>query len=422
MRPKANNPNTITEHFFRHEYGKMVAIITKYLGAGQIETAEDIVQETLLTAVEYWQHTSIPPNPVAWLYTTAKNKAFNILKHQKYTLKFEKESIRETGTDKIPFPGEEIADEQLRMIFICCDPIIPENSQIALILKILCGFSISEIAAAFFVNNDTINKRLVRGRKQLKEVHFISIPSPEINTRCDTVLKTIYLLFNEGYLPATKNGVIRTDFCFEAIRLTKMLASHPKVDQKTDCHALLSLMYLNVSRFEARTKGGSEIIEMEKQDRSLWNQKLINKGLYHLDQALAEKTVSNYLLLASISANHCIARSYEETNWKEILSFYDALLKIENSPVIRLNRAVALLKVKGSAAAIAVLETLENQNELTGNYLLYALMGELYKQRSDWKKAVKYLNEAIKLCSNNRDKIFLRKKLEEVVPISGIQL
>ena len=302
------------------------------------------------------------------------------------------------------------------MMFVCCHSSISENSQIALILKILCGFSISEIANAFFTSNETINKRLVRGRKQLRE-NKVSFDLPtNINENLAIVLKTIYLLFNEGYNPSQKNELIRSDLCFEAIRLAE-ITTNLDITEKAECHALLALMYFNASRFEARLSKDNSIIEMEKQDRKKWNLKLIERGINNLEKAQQNK-LSKYLILATISVNHCIAKSFDETNWVEILSLYNSLLTLEDSPIIRLNRSVALAKVKGNNVAIKELEKLELNSDIGKYYLFHTTLAELNKLAGNTEKAVNRFNKALSLTSNERDADFIKKKLLEVVPIS----
>jgi len=221
------NSHDLTEHFFRNEYGKIVAVITKYIGNHNINTAEDIVQETLLKAVEHWQHNGIPENPTAWLYATAKNKILNYLKkdktHQSY-LHYSENLTPENF--KIEFSEEIINDEQLKIMFSCCQSNLSENTQISLILKILCGFSITEIANAFITSIETINKRLVRGRKELKKSNINLHSKKFVNDNLDTILKTVYLLFNEGYSPTQKETITANDFCLEAIRLATMLTKN----------------------------------------------------------------------------------------------------------------------------------------------------------------------------------------------------
>lgn len=404
-------PEILIAHFFRNEYGKIVSVISKYVG---IETAEDIVQESLLAAVEYWQHNGIPPNPSAWLYTVSKNKALNFIRKHTYEKDFQSQ-IREQEWTAINFSDEQISDEQIRVMTACCHPSISEETQIALILKILCGFSIAEISAAFYTSNETINKRLVRGRDKLRKNDFYKEPLVDINSKLAVLLKTIYLLFNEGYFPSKKNQVVRKDFCLEAIRLTEIIVSNEKLLRKENANALLALMCFNCSRFEARVNKAGEIIEMELQDRSLWNQELLNKGLSHLKEAQKNESVSTYLILASISANHSVSQTYEQTNWKEILSLYDVLLMLEDSEIVKLNRLVAFSKVKGSSRAIAELLKLKT---LTSNHLYYATLAELYKDIENYTEAINYYKKAISISTNPRDKQFLTKKLKIVVPIS----
>jgi len=410
----------LTEHFFRNEYGKMVSVITRYIGTENVETSEDIVQETLLKAVDIWQHNGLPENPKAWLYTTAKNLMLNSLKRKKYQDKYLAQIKNKERTyielEKLQISEELILDEQLKMMFVCCHPSISEDSQIALILKILCGFSISEIANAFFSTNDTINKRLVRGRKQLRK-NKVSFEIPNnINESLTIVLRTIYLLFNEGYSPSQKNELIRYDLCLEAIRLTEILANSNCIEKKSDCYALLALMYLNASRFEARTNSAKTIIEMDKQDRNNWNQELINKGIHCLNQGTNEKNVTIYLILATISANHCIATSFEDTNWEEILSLYDKLILLEDSPIARLNKSVALSKVKGNRKAISELNNLESDSDIGKNYLFHSTLAEFYKLENETDIAAKHFKKAISLAQNKRDIDFLHKKLVAIVP------
>ncbi|MEE9432462.1 MAG: sigma-70 family RNA polymerase sigma factor [Melioribacteraceae bacterium] len=412
----------LIEHFFRNEYGKIVSVITRYIGTENVETAEDIVQETLLKAVDSWQQNGLPEKPNAWLYTTAKNLTLNILKRKQHHIKYKSET-RNLQSSYVEFENlqiseEMILDEQLKMMFVCCHSSISENSQIALILKILCGFSIAEIANAFFSTNETINKRLVRGRKQLRE-NKVSFEIPQnINENLTIILRTIYLLFNEGYSPSNKNEIIRYDLCLEAIRLTEIIISSKYIKEKADSYALIALMYLNISRFESRTNKDNSLIEMDKQDRNKWNKELIAKGIHNLNLGISENKVSSYHILAAISANHCTAQTFEQTNWKEILSLYDKLLLLQNSPIIELNRCVALSKIKGNEVAINELLNLNSNSDIGNYYLFQSTIAEFYKLENKIDLAIKHFNKAISLSANKRDKDFLEKKLKELVPIS----
>lgn len=403
----------LVDHFFRSEYGKMVAVISRYLGPEQIETAEDIVQDTLLSAVENWKHHGIPPSPEAWLYKAAKNKVLNHLRHKNY--------VKELGSSpsglaftELSFNDDAIFDDMLRVMTSCCQPGISEEIQITLILKTLCGFSISEIAASYGTSNEAINKRLVRGRKKLKESDTFNQQWVDLNANVEVLLKTIYLLFNEGYSPARKSQVIRMDLCLEAIRLAELIVSNVKVNDKQSSHSLLALMYLNTSRFEARMEVNEGTVDMEGQNRNLWNQDLINKGLDHLSKAQSSHTLSYYLVLASISANHCVAPSFEETNWQEIVKLYDALLAMENAPHIKLNRIVALSKSEG---VVVALEAMQKEKSILKDHLYFSVLANFSKENGDIKTAVEYYSKAISCCPNDRDKRFFRKKMEELVPI-----
>ncbi len=408
----------LTEHFFRNEYGKIVSVLTRFIGSDHVETAEDIAQETLLKAYDSWQHNGIPENPRGWLYTTAKNLTLNSLKRKKYQNKYVKEvKVKDAALEELWFSEEHINDEQLRMMFVCCHPSVSENSQITLILKILCGFSITEIAHAFFSTYETINKRLVRGRGQLRENNVKLDVLERIDDNLPIILKAIYLLFNEGYSPSQKSEVVRYDLCMEAIRLTEILVSGSIVYVKADCYALLALMYLNASRFEARMNHDDTMVDMEKQDRKKWNRSFIRRGVNHLQQATNASSTSKYLILAAISANHSVAPSFKETNWKEILSLYDNLVVLEDSPIARLNRAVALAKARGNEQAIEELMDLASKSDIDMYYLFHATLGELYKDQKDPKNAICCYKKAIDLADNDRDKKLLKKKLMDVVPI-----
>nr|WP_299389178.1 sigma-70 family RNA polymerase sigma factor [Allomuricauda sp.] len=407
----------LASHFFRTEYGKLVAVITRYLGSSKVETAEDIVQETLLKATQHWEMKGIPENPKAWLYVTAKNMALNSLKRTNVHRDFlSKSQGNKENTSDFVISDELISDSQLRMMFACCHESIPEHSQIALILKILSGFSIAEIADAFFSNHETINKRLVRGRKQLRKVNLELLDRSLLNQRVNAVLKTIFLLFNEGYFPSIKEQAIRFDLCLEAIRLAKLLEESPLIEDKSELTALLALMYFNVSRFESRISDSGELVDLKDQDRTKWDRQSIQTGIQYLNQLSQRKLVSKYAILATISANHCVATSYDATNWNEILSLYDELLQLENSPIIVLNRSVALAEAQGAQRAIEVLEQLKQTSDIGNYYLYHFTLAELYVKTKQWTEADKAYHKSLEMAKNRRDRILLEKKIKFLVP------
>lgn len=412
MKPE-NESKALAEHFFRLEYSKIVSVVTRYFGLSRVNMAEDIVQDTLLEAINSWDYKGIPENPSAWLYTVAKNKAINALKKIKQEEAYHKANSRTEESIEITFSEEQIIDDQLRMMFACCHPSISHEAQISLILKTLCGLSIGEIASAFLTSNETINKRLVRARKVLKEEQIsFEIPSNEVlDQRLEAVLKTIFLLFNEGYSTSAGDQLINYDLCLEAIRLVELISNHPQLSEYSSPNALLALMLLNASRFKARVDQEGHMIRMIHQDRSLWNQGLINGGLQHLKRIADHKEVSIYHILATISAYHCIAKSYGSTDWNGILNMYDTLVAIDNSPLVRLNRAIALSRVEGPDAGIEELLTLEKEIPTT-YYLFHSTLADLYMETGQFQLAIKWLQAALKQKIGIAEKQVIQKRLE----------
>jgi len=319
----------LVDHLFRHQSGRIISVLTHLFGPHNLEMAEDVVQDSLLDALKIWEYKGIPENPSGWLYTAAKHKALNIINREKYINRFISESAiflqsqwTATPALELLFSEDQFADDQLRMMFTCCHPSISPDSQVALTLKTLCGFNMDEIARAFLTTEENINKRLVRARQKIRDANIaFEVPSSkELEKRASVVLETIYLLFNEGYSASKGNILIRYELCQEAIRLAEMISSHAAIENKSDVYALLALMMLNASRFRARLDANGNILQMAEQDRSAWDSSLIEKGLYYLEKSASFATISEYHILAAISANHCIARDFESTNWNNILS------------------------------------------------------------------------------------------------------
>jgi len=422
MTAESENINRLLDHLFRHESGKLVSVLTRIFGAENLDLAEDVVQDSIIEAFKQWTFTGIPENPAGWLYTVSKNKAVNILNREKHKRKYADEFARYSETDTATeqtldhyFSEQHIADDQLRMIFICCHPSIPPDSQVALTLKTLCGFSIREIAKAFLTNEETINKKLVRARQKLRQ-NKITFEVPESNNlekRLDTVLKTIYLLFNEGYSASTGKDLIRVELCEEAIRLAKMICEHDAIQDRSEVYALLSLMQLNTSRFSARQNDEGHILTMAEQDRSVWNKELIQAGLNNLERTIHNNNrVSVYHILAAISACHCTALSFETTDWKSILSLYDSLLQFDNSPVVLLNRAVALSKVYGAEKGISELELIKVTPSIRYYHLFYSTQAQFYIELNNFSKAADCLEKAIQLSTLPSEKILLKERLK----------
>jgi len=411
--------NHLVDHFFRHEHGKMVSVLTKILGSQNIDLAEDVVQDALVEALNQWQYGDIPENPSGWMFRVAKNKALNQLKREQYKREYSSEAaylLQSDSNDPLNalFSEQEIRDDQLRMIFTCCHPAITPDSQVALALKTLCGFSIPEIAKAFLTTEENINKRLVRARQKIRDDHIpFEVPSgKDLEQRLQTVLETIYLLFNEGYSASKGDDIIRYELCEEAIRLAQMLAGSSAISRKGNVYALLALMFLNASRFRARQDKDGNLLTMAEQDRSLWDRQFMGSGFYYLQQSMQNNELSMYHILAAISANYCAAQDYASTDWNTILSLYNNLLEFDRSPLILLNRAIALAKVDGPEKGLSELEQIENNPALKFYHLFYSTRAEFYIQLNDFSHAVSSLEKAMELAPLQAERDLLKKKLD----------
>jgi RNA polymerase sigma-70 factor (ECF subfamily) len=399
-------------HLFRIEYRKIVSVLCKRFGFGQVETAEDIASDTFLTAAQMWPLNGIPEEPVAWLYSVARNKAKNYLQRNHVFERKITQAVKDNAADiyEIDLSPQNISDSQLQMMFAICHPAIPPEAQIGLSLRILCGFGIDEIADAFLTNKEMINKRLFRAREKLREEKItIELPTQtEIDVRLDTVLTTLYLLFSEGYYSASQQQTLRKDLCLEAMRLCYMLVDNPYTN-KPQVNALLSLMCFHASRFDARINESGETVLYDEQDTSLWNGELISKGGYFLQRATTGTIVSKYHLEASIAYWNTQKEDTRE-KWENILQLYNHLLQLAYSPVAALNRTYALSKVKGKQEAINEAEKLK----LVTNHFYFTLLGELYTG-IDTNKANANLKRAIELAKTQVDKQIIQKKIDRLV-------
>jgi RNA polymerase sigma-70 factor (ECF subfamily) len=405
--------NELLPHLFRTEYQKIISVLVRHYGFEQLSVAEDIASDTFLIAAETWGIKGLPENPVAWLYTVAKNKSRDLLRRNSIfneklrpALKAESLTIPETDID---LSEENIKDSQLQMMFALSDPVLPVESQVALTLRILCGFGIDEIADAFLTNRETINKRLYRGKEKLRTARIqIHLPAAEeINKRIEAVLTSLYLLFNEGYYSSSQNSVLRKDFCLEAMRLTGLLVENEQTDNPT-VDALFALMCFHASRFDARTNENGEIIRYDDQNVELWNEELISTGHYYLNKASRGKELSRFHLEAGIAYWHTTKNDSQE-KWENILQLYNQLLCINYSPLSALNRTYALSRIYGKQAAIQEAEKLR----LDKNHLYHVLLGWLYSG-IDNEKAKKHLNLALEFAKTETERIGIRKELGKV--------
>lgn len=413
----------VAEHFFRHEAGKVVSVLTGIFGIERLQQAEDVVQESLVRALQTWPYYGIPKNPAAWITQTAKNLALDLIRRenlfrdkQPQIIAFMDRSPQGSDPDVPVWSEHEIQDGRLRLMFACCHPQIPPEAQTALALKTLCGFSPAEIARAFLATEAAIAKRLTRARQRIQELKIpFEIPAGEqLSGRLEGVLQTLYLLFNEGYKASSGASLVREELCHEAIRLAGVLASHPSGNQP-QTHALLALMLLNAARLPARVDQQGNILRLKEQDRAKWDGGLIARGMLHLRSSATGEQVGEYHLQAGIAACHCVASDYGSTNWPQILSLYDQLAALDDSPVIALNRAVAIAQVEGPAAALAAIEAMPNRKQLESYYLLYAVLGEFEAQLGNYEAAANHLRRAVTLTDLPTEHAFLEERLRECV-------
>lgn len=398
-------------HLFRQEYAKMTAVLCRHFGLRHIEIAEDIASDTFLKASENWAINGIPENPTAWLYTVAKNKTKDYFKHIAVFETQIKEAIKpdEIETEKdFEFSSQNISDSQLAMIFVVCNPSNSTEAQICLALQILCGFSVEEIANAFLIKTETIKKRLQRARTNLRNDNFQikSLSETEIKLRLGSVLKTLYLLFNEGYFSKTNDRQIRVELCSEATRLTLLLTEN-SLTNTAQVNALLALMCFQSSRLEARTNDNGEAILFDQQDKNLWDKSLIERGNYYLINATSGNEISKYHLEAGIAYWHTTPT--DQNKWQHILQLYNQLIVIEYSPVTALNRTFAYAKVYGHKKAI---DEAENLNLTNSNYY-HELLGYLYAD-TNIAKAISHYEQAIKLTKSKTEKQTLTKEIQRL--------
>jgi RNA polymerase sigma factor (sigma-70 family) len=411
-----NDLNKTIDHLFRHEAGKMVAVLTRVFGFKNIEQAEDIVQDTIVKALEIWKFGKMPDNPQAWLYKTAKNAAIDLIRRQKIKYKIENDIavLLRSEYSLVPainemFTENEIKDSQLRMMFACCHPTFSQEAQITLILKTLCGLSTREIGNAFLSTEETIQKRIYRTKEKIREEN-LSLDYPGANameSRTEAVLKALYLLFNEGYNSSHPEKLIREDLCEESMRLTILLSENPKTNFP-QTNALLSLMCFQVSRFSSRIDDKGFIVLLKDQDRLQWNKFLIQQGNIFLQRSANGNAIHDFHIEAGIASLHANAKSYHETNWAMILELYNQLLAKTKNPMVAVNRALVVGEVEGYEKAIDELEKMKGFSE---NCYFNTSLGEMYLKAGKKLQAKKYFGHALSLTSSNAETELIRRKI-----------
>jgi RNA polymerase sigma factor (sigma-70 family) len=416
--------NKILNHLFRQESGKMVSVLTRLFGLAKLDIAQDLVQDTLLAAMAVWPYRGIPENPSAWLMQVAKNKAIDFLRSKKkaefhsseYQVLLESEYTLGHTVQQM-FTEGEIEDNQLRMMFACCHPALPTESQIALVLKLLCGFGVKEIASAYLTNADTITKRIYRAKEKLRAEN-VRLQMPEgqqLISRLSTIQKVLYLMFNEGYYSANPNYIIREDICEDAMRLCYLLIQNSATNT-AETKALLALMCLQSARFNARTNAAGHIIQLQFQNRQLWHRGLIEQGYQYLEQASRQAFEQNnhthfsvYHIEAAISSLHCHANSFSETNWHKIHELYDALYQLNPSSIVLMNKAVALAY---SGQPQMALDQLQNLQNLENNHIYHSIIGEISKLSGNANNAQIHFEKAFKYANTEAELHLISEKMK----------
>jgi RNA polymerase sigma-70 factor (ECF subfamily) len=406
----------LPEHYFRHEFGRLVSVLSRRFGVHRMAMCEDAVQTALLRAVQSWSQRGLPDDTSAWLYRVALNEVLSTLRRARRTdtcVENAEQMLADALPEEAVYLEHEVRDDQLRMLFVCANPEIPRESQIAFALKILCGFSTEEIALRLFQSHEAIYKRLQRARATLREqIQDFETPGvEELGSRLPAVLEILYLLFTEGYSSGQPDEMIRREVCEEAIRLGLLLVAHP-VGAAPETDALLALMYLDAARFDSRVDGAGGLLLLEEQDRSLWDRDLIQVGISYLQRAARGEIFTRYHAEAAIAAEHCLAPTYKETRWEEIARLYQMLEDTAPSPINTLNRSIAVAEWQGPEAGLALLKTLNPPSWLLGYYLWDATLGELYRRCGDCERASEHLMRALAAAPTRAEQALLRRRIE----------
>ena len=417
--PPEVNAALAVEAVYRSDWGRIVATLIGLLG--DFDLAEEYAQEAFAAALEQWPASGVPALPRAWIIQTARHKAIDRLRRRTlFTEKIQPQLARDyTGsTPAKEYEASEIQDERLRLIFTCCHPALAPEARVALTLRTLCGLETDEIARAFLVSPTAMAQRLVRAKQKIRDagIPYIIPGTNDIAARLEAVLTVIYLVFNEGYLATRGASLVRTDLCVEAIRLARLVIALMEPQPPTEAKALLALMLLHDTRRDARLDEAGEIVVLEEQDRSRWNHKQIAEALRLLNDPPPRATPGPFALQAALAAVHCKATHPADTDWAEIVRLYDELERVQPSPIVSLNRAVAVAMSEGPRAGLAVMDALTASNHLSDYHLLHAARADLLRRLGLLDEAAKSYARALALVTNDSERRFLERRLGEVQP------
>jgi RNA polymerase sigma-70 factor (ECF subfamily) len=413
--------NQLLDDLFRRTSGQIVATLTRILGARNLALAEEVAQDALIKALQLWPTEGVPANPSAWLIQVAKHRALDLLRREQWLsdrapMLAALDAASQPPNTDVQLRGEPSLpdDDQLAMMFLACHPILTREARVALTLKTVCGFGVAEIARALLSRDDAIAQRLVRAKRQLRDADVrFELGPEEYLARLDSVLDAVYLLFNEGYGAHAGDDLMRTELCDEAIRLASVLVEHATTSTPA-VHALLALMLLQGARLSARLGASSDLLTLAEQDRGQWDRQMIARGLVHLNRSADGDKLTPYHVEAGIAVEHATAESYAATDWRRIVELYDVLLAINPTPVVALNRAIAISRSRGPKAGLDAVSALVRTGALRDYYLLPATLGELSRECGDVAAAAAHYRAALACRCSEPERRFLERRLAEV--------
>jgi RNA polymerase sigma factor (sigma-70 family) len=418
--PESTERQTLIAHLFRRESGQITATLTRIFGVEHLDLVEDAVQDSFVRALGVWPYRGIPENPAGWLMTASRNRVIDELRRRKFfdrkkeAIAFESKRLLQKAEEAEPQFNQELRDDTLRLICLCCHPSLAPDVRVAVTLKSVCGFSTREIARAFFISEKAAAQRIVRARRVLRQAwpRPDGSDKPEMTARLDTVLDVLYFLFNEGYSAYEGENLVRFELIEESIRLVALLAEHP-AGNTPKVHALAALIYLQAARVPGRLGEQGEFLLLADQDRSRWDQRLLQMGMHHLDRSATGDEVTEYHLQAGVAGCHAVAERYESTDWKQVIAYYDHLLELNNSPVYVLNRAVAYSIAESPERGLQDLAKIESYPSMQDYYLFHASKAEMLRRVNRSGSALEHYRRALELVRSEPERRFLLRRVTQ---------